>query len=173
MHRCARSQTAQALSWARSYRHFPQRSDLIVAVFQTNVDACADSAPALAIGYPPMTAVSLWMERYVDFIGTKQGLCKALSSGNATFESLPEHFNQRLRPALRALLDAAIEAKEVRPGSDPRRSADWRRESLQCRYGRDSQHARRMAQCWWRGSVPSVGVTPRKGLRHFSSAAIS
>ena len=26
------------------YRHFPRRSDLIVAVFQTQVDACADAA---------------------------------------------------------------------------------------------------------------------------------
>ena len=27
------------------YRHFPQRSDLIVAVFRREVDACADAAP--------------------------------------------------------------------------------------------------------------------------------
>ena len=30
------------------YRHFPQRSDLVRAVFQHGVDACADAAPALA-----------------------------------------------------------------------------------------------------------------------------
>ena len=30
------------------YRHFPQRSDLIVAVFRHEVDACADAAPVLA-----------------------------------------------------------------------------------------------------------------------------
>ena len=27
------------------YRHFPQRSDLVVAVFQREIDACADAAP--------------------------------------------------------------------------------------------------------------------------------
>lgn len=32
------------------YRHFPQRSDLIVAVFQTEVDACADAASVIARG---------------------------------------------------------------------------------------------------------------------------
>ena len=30
------------------YRHFPQRSDLIVAVFRREIDACADAAEALA-----------------------------------------------------------------------------------------------------------------------------
>src|SRR5260221_10902388 len=30
------------------YRHFPQRSDLIAAVFRRELDACADAAAALA-----------------------------------------------------------------------------------------------------------------------------
>ena len=30
------------------YRHFPQRSDLIVAVFHHQIDACADAAAILA-----------------------------------------------------------------------------------------------------------------------------
>ena len=32
------------------YRHFPQRSDLIVAVFRHEVDACADAAEAISGG---------------------------------------------------------------------------------------------------------------------------
>src|SRR5579871_6950835 len=35
------------------YRHFPQRSDLIAAVFRNEVDACADAAPALAASHGP------------------------------------------------------------------------------------------------------------------------
>jgi AcrR family transcriptional regulator len=101
------------------YRHFPQRSDLIVAVFQSNVDACADAAPALAKEHPPITALSLWMERYVDFIGTKLGLSKALYSGDPAYKALPGYFSKRLRPALTTLLDAAVEVKAVRPGTDP------------------------------------------------------
>ena len=38
------------------YRHFPQRSDLIVAVFRREVDACADAAAVLANGYEPVDA---------------------------------------------------------------------------------------------------------------------
>src|ERR1700742_5359203 len=46
------------------YRHFPQRSDLIVAVFRTQMDACADAAPVLAAKYEPGEALARWMQRY-------------------------------------------------------------------------------------------------------------
>ncbi len=35
------------------YRHFPQRSDLIAAVFRREIDACAEAAPILAAEYEP------------------------------------------------------------------------------------------------------------------------
>lgn len=35
------------------YRHFPQRSDLIKAVIEREIDACADAAPALAAAHEP------------------------------------------------------------------------------------------------------------------------
>lgn len=96
------------------YRHFPQRSDLIAAVFRHEVDACADTAPQLAAAHPPFEALSLWMQRYAGFIATKRGLASALHSGDPAFASLPGHFDKRLRPALQTLLDSAIAAKEAR-----------------------------------------------------------
>ena len=100
------------------YRHFPQRSDLIVAVFQHEVDACADAAPALASAHPPGEALERWMQRYVDFIAAKRGLAGALYSGNPAFDGLPAYFNQRLRPALQRLLTAAADAGTIRAGVD-------------------------------------------------------
>jgi AcrR family transcriptional regulator len=96
------------------YRHFPQRSDLIVAVFRRQVDACADAAAALAAEHAPGEALALWMQRYADFIATKRGLAAALHSGNPAYNTLPSYFDTRLRPALQALLDAAARAGEVR-----------------------------------------------------------
>jgi AcrR family transcriptional regulator len=128
------------------YRHFPQRSDLIVAVFQSNVDACADAAPALASKHPPIKALALWMERYVDFIATKHGLCKALYSGDPAYKALPDYFNKRLRPALTSLLDGAIKAKAVRPGVDPDDLLVAVANLCNAGYGRDQQHARRMVK---------------------------
>lgn len=96
------------------YRHFPQRSDLIVAVFRHQVDACANAAEVLAGEHPPGEALALWMQRYADFIATKRGLATALHSGDSAFATLPAYFKVRLQPALQALLDAAAGAGEVR-----------------------------------------------------------
>ena len=98
------------------YRHFPQRSDLIVAVFQNRVDACAEAASALASKYEPGEALARWMQRFVDFIATKRGLAAALHSGDPAYSALPGYFNKRLQPALKTLLDAAVAAKVVRSG---------------------------------------------------------
>src|ERR1700761_1702614 len=40
------------------YRHFPQRSDLIVAVMRHEVDACADAAEHIATEHEPGEALS-------------------------------------------------------------------------------------------------------------------
>ncbi|WP_421758847.1 TetR/AcrR family transcriptional regulator [Devosia sp.] len=101
------------------YRHFPQRSDLIVAVFRGAVDTAADAAPVVAAQYPPGEAVAQWMQRFVDFIGTKRGLAAALHSGDPAFASLPGYFQERFHPALEQLLDAAVAAGEMRPDIDP------------------------------------------------------
>jgi AcrR family transcriptional regulator len=100
------------------YRHFPQRSDLIKAVFQSRVDACADAAAELASQYEPGDALAHWMERYVDFIATKRGLAAALHSGDPAYSALPGLFNTRLLPALKTLLDGAVAAGAVRPEID-------------------------------------------------------
>jgi AcrR family transcriptional regulator len=101
------------------YRHFPQRSDLIVAVFRNEVDACAAAAPLLGAEYEPGDALDRWLQRYVDFIAAKRGLSAALHSGNPAFESLPIYFQDKLRPALQRLLQAAAAAGEVRADIDP------------------------------------------------------
>ena len=80
------------------YRHFPQRSDLIIAVFRREVDACAEAAAALAAEYPPGEALARWMQRYVDFILTKRGLAAALHSGDAAYAPLPDYFNAGCDP---------------------------------------------------------------------------
>ena len=101
------------------YRHFPQRADLIIAVFRHQVDNCADAAPLLAAEHAPGEALARWMQRYADFIVTKRGLATALHSGDPAFNALPAYFDARLRPALQALLDAAASAGEVRADIEP------------------------------------------------------
>jgi len=100
------------------YRHFPQRSDLIVAIVQKEVDACAGAAITLAKKHPPAEALARWMQRLVDLIATKRGLAMALHSGASAYQALPDYFLSRLTPALQTLLDAAVAAKAIRSGVD-------------------------------------------------------
>jgi AcrR family transcriptional regulator len=100
------------------YRHFPQRSDLVAAVFRHEIDACADAAPILAAEHDPGEALASWMQRYAAFIATKHGLATSLHSGNPAFDTLPAYFQARLLPAFRKLLDAAVAAGEVRADVD-------------------------------------------------------
>jgi AcrR family transcriptional regulator len=100
------------------YRHFPERSDLIAAVFRHEIDACADAAPILAAEHAPFEALARWLQRYAAFITAKRGLAPALHSGNPAFEPLRGYFEQRVRPALRPLLESAVAAGEVRGDVD-------------------------------------------------------
>lgn len=101
------------------YRHFPQRADLIAAVFRHEVDACADAAALLLAQHAPGEALDLWMQRYVDFMVAKRGLAASLHSGGAAYETLPAYFDSRFVPALSLLLDAAVANGEVRGDVQP------------------------------------------------------
>lgn len=96
------------------YRHFPQRADLIAAVFRQEIEACADAADALAAEHPPFEALALWMQRFVELAATKRGLAQALHSGDQAFDCLPARREQRLRPAFRMLFDSALQAGTIR-----------------------------------------------------------
>jgi AcrR family transcriptional regulator len=101
------------------YRHFPQRSDLIAAVFRREIDACVDAAPVLVAEHGPGEALARWMQRYASFIAAKRGLATALHSGDPAYDALPAYFEMRLRPALRTLLEAAVAAGEMRADIEP------------------------------------------------------
>lgn len=100
------------------FRRFPQRADLIEAVFHGEMDACAQAAPMLAAEHPPFRAFAEWMQVYAEFISTKRGLAKALSSGDPVFTGLFLRFDRCLRPVARSLYEAAEAAGEIQPGMD-------------------------------------------------------
>jgi len=96
------------------YRHFPQRADLVKAVVESGIDACADAGPALSAQHEPGVALAKWVQQYTEFLGTKRGLASALHSGDPAFAGLPGYFMERLTPTLDALLEAATAAGEIR-----------------------------------------------------------
>lgn len=101
---------------ATIYRHFPTRSELVVAVYRHQVDACAAAGPVLlAKNTSAHTALGEWIELFVDFLVTKHGLAEALQSDDASFHVLHAYFLERLVPICADLLAAAVTAGEVRP----------------------------------------------------------
>ncbi|WP_129286265.1 TetR/AcrR family transcriptional regulator [Streptomyces sp. GZWMJZ-114] len=101
------------------YRHFPLRSDLIVAVFRHEVDALMAAAAPLSAAHPPVEALVRWLERLAGFVATKRGLSGALHSGDPAYEGLREYFESRFVPVIEGLMDAAAATGEIRAGLSP------------------------------------------------------
>jgi AcrR family transcriptional regulator len=95
------------------YRHFPRRSDLVVAVITHDIDACAAAASELAARHEPWPALTEWVERLTALVSTKRGLATALHSGDPAYAELPNYFTGALEPAVAALLDAARDSGDV------------------------------------------------------------
>ena len=96
------------------YRHFPRRSDLIVAVLQREIDECIAAAEELGTALGPWEALTGWIERFTDFVGTKRGLAAALHSGDPAYDDLPQRLLDRLEPALQTLLARAVDGGYAR-----------------------------------------------------------
>lgn len=104
---------------ATIYRHFPTRADLIIAVYQHQVDACAEAGPALLEAGPtPHTALGRWIDLFVDFLVTKHGLAAVLQPDGEGYQALHASFLDRLLPVCAQLLEAAVAAGEIRPDID-------------------------------------------------------
>ncbi|WP_447035111.1 TetR/AcrR family transcriptional regulator [Streptomyces sp. DSM 118878] len=100
------------------YRHFPTRADLVVAVYRHQVEACAEAGPRLlAEAGSPFAALREWVDLFVDFLVTKHGLANAMQSDSGGFDALHAYFLDRLVPVCAQLLDAAVDAAEIRPGT--------------------------------------------------------
>ncbi|MFJ8543319.1 TetR/AcrR family transcriptional regulator [Streptomyces sp. NPDC093586] len=105
---------------ATIYRHFPTRADLVTAVYRHQIEACAEAGPnLLASTDSPFDALREWIDLFVDFLVTKHGLADALQSDNDRFAALHDYFLDRLLPVCAELLDAAVEAGDIRPGTQP------------------------------------------------------
>jgi AcrR family transcriptional regulator len=97
------------------YRHFPKRSDLIVAVLRNELDECVSLADELAgSAADPIDALRRWIDRFLELVATKQGLADALHSSDPAYEGLPGAIISGLEPALDRLLDRGQAAGSVR-----------------------------------------------------------
>jgi len=143
------------------YRNYPQRSDLIIAVFRREIEATAAEADRLSLEYPPAEALRLWANSLARFVATKQGFASALHSGDPAYAPLPTQFLGVLAAKVQRILDAGAADGTIR--------ADIRAEDLihalsrlaDSRPGETDDRARRMTGVLLDGLV----TTPRRSRR--------
>jgi AcrR family transcriptional regulator len=96
------------------YRRFPTREDLIEATYRNQTTRLCESARTLVEERPPLDALRAWMESFVDYMLTKQGMADALPAILATREGLRLHSRAALGEAVETLLDAGMAAGALR-----------------------------------------------------------
>ena len=83
------------------YRHFPNRIDIVEAVYKTDVEELSEAAKTAVATLEPWPALVAFFEAFVRYARTKQTL---LSELQQAFEKNPE-----LRSRARGLIDAAFD----------------------------------------------------------------
>jgi len=101
------------------YRHFPTREALVDAAYRSELAKLCDCAAELSAGLPPDQALRSWMDHFIDYMATKQGMAEALraviaSGGNPFSES-----RVRLVSAISHLLTAGAAAGMLRSDVAP------------------------------------------------------
>jgi AcrR family transcriptional regulator len=96
------------------YRRFPTREDLIEATYRSETTRLCESAPRLLEDRAPLIALRDWMECFVDYMLAKRGMSEALPAILATREGLRLHSRAALADAVETLLNAGINAGELR-----------------------------------------------------------
>jgi AcrR family transcriptional regulator len=101
------------------YRHFPTREALFEAVYHREVQQLTELAEQLKTEAEPVDALRRWMQSNVEFIATKKGMLAALALVVHGSSELYAHTFERLTKAVRALLERAVAAGEMRADISP------------------------------------------------------
>jgi AcrR family transcriptional regulator len=99
------------------YRHFPTREDLILAVYQQELQSLLNSVRDLLVEYAPLEALRVWFLRLADFARVKHGLGEALQTAAA--QAVLNETEAPVIEAIRVLLQAGEQSGDVRPGLEP------------------------------------------------------
>ncbi|NJP89152.1 TetR/AcrR family transcriptional regulator [Nonomuraea sp. FMUSA5-5] len=100
------------------YRHFPTREHLLAEVYRQDVDELVATAPHLLAEHDPVTALTRWLDRLVEYARIKHGVFAAVEAG--VRKDLSAHSLGPIGDALTTLLDAGRAAGTVRPDVDAR-----------------------------------------------------
>lgn len=98
------------------YRHFPSREALLLAVYETDLEALVAAAPGLLDEHEPMDALRLWLTRLAAHGRSGCGASRAVEAATCPTSGSPVH--PPVAAALDQLLAACKEARQLRPEAD-------------------------------------------------------
>ena len=101
------------------YRHFPNRDELLEAVYRTEVEKLAAAEGKFEKTMPPVKALRAWMLLFVDYVATKKIIAPALNASVGGTSKVVEASYAPIHEAMRALVQRAIESGELRKEIDP------------------------------------------------------
>lgn len=102
------------------YRHFTSQEALILAVYRREVDQLVEIVPTLLDEQPPERAFRAWTGHLANYLMTKRGLAKALSTAAmAANQELFASAQQALLTAVTTLVEANVRAGTVRADLEP------------------------------------------------------
>jgi AcrR family transcriptional regulator len=101
------------------YRHFPTREELLVAVYQSEMEKLAATERTLADTLPPVEALRAWLLLFVDAVETKQIIAPVLNTLVGDPKKVFEASYAQIHEAIRALVKRAIESGDIRKDLDP------------------------------------------------------
>src|SRR3984893_10053636 len=100
------------------YRHFPTREDLLVAVYQSEMEKLAAAERTFADTLPPVEALRAWLLLFVDAVETKQIIAPVLNSLVGDPKKVFEASYAQIHQAIRALVKRAIKSGDIRKDLD-------------------------------------------------------
>ena len=101
------------------YRHFPTREELLVAVYQSEMQKLAAAERELADSMSPVDALRAWLLLFVGAIETKQIIAPVLNTLVGDPKKVFEGSYASLHEAIRALVKRAIKSGDIRRDLDP------------------------------------------------------
>src|SRR5580704_13283535 len=101
------------------YRHFATREELLIAVYQSEMEKLAAAERTLADTLPPVEALRAWLLLFVDAVETKQIIAPVLNTLVGDPKKVFEASYAQIHEALRALVERAIKNGKIRKDLDP------------------------------------------------------
>jgi AcrR family transcriptional regulator len=101
------------------YRHFPNRDELLAAVYISEVGKLAEAQRKFSAELPPIEALRAWMLVFIDYIAAKTIIAPALNAIAGGPSRVYQQTTRVMEEAANALASRAVASGDLRPDVDP------------------------------------------------------